>query len=212
MILLDIQTRVKRTFGDESGAQIDDNDIARWASDAQLDIVRETKCLLDTNSQAFAAGGSYFQIPRAISIQTVTVDGAALKGITSQELNMRFPDRFVSSTRGTPQFFLARDDPAGTIVDIYPFPVAAGTMLCTYNGRPLPVVNPNDAFSVPEQYQDIIYRKCLERAYETDGQWNAAKTMQMDAAEKTSRARADSKDKDDSSYPSVRCLPWDCGN
>lgn len=213
MILSDIQTRVKRTFGDESGAQITDADIARWATDAQLEIVKETKCNQTQTSVAVVQGTSDYIIAQSISISSVTVNGVALRSISQTELNQRWPDRAVAGyAQATPQFFSARDGGVGTIVTVFPSPDAtAATLTVTHNGRPLPVVNPSDTFGVPEEYIEIIFRKCLERAYELDGQWNAAKTMQADAVGKTASARADGRDKDDDSYPAVRCLPGDLG-
>lgn len=214
MILQDIQTRVKRTFGDESGAQITDDDIARWATDAQLNIVKETKCNQTTTDVLLIQGIFDYTIAQSITISMTTVNGTRIRSLSTNELNQRFPDRSSPGIpQGTPLFFTARDGGVGTIVTVYPTPDAAvSTMSVTHNMRPLPVVNPGDSFTIPEQYQEIVYRRCLERAYELDGQWNAAKTMNADAASKTIDARADSRDKDDSSYPAIRCLPGDQGN
>lgn len=213
MLLSDVQIRVKRTFGDEGGAQIEDADIARWASDAQLDIVRETKCNLTYTTLPVTAGVGVFFIPTSLSISSVTIDSLGLRAISLNELNQRYPDKALISV-GTPEFFTARNGGVGqgqTIIDIYPPPVSNGTFTVHHNGRPLPVVNPSDSFSIPEQYQEIIFRRCLERAYELDGQWNAAKTLADDANNKTVIARADQQDSMDNSYPAIRCLPGDEG-
>ena len=43
----DVANRVKRTFGDESGVQVTDDDIIRWVNDAQLEISRQNEDLLE---------------------------------------------------------------------------------------------------------------------------------------------------------------------
>lgn len=214
MRLQDVQTRVKRTFGDEAGAQIDDNDIARWATDAQLDIVKDTKCNQTETQVALISNQYEYTIVSSITISSVKVDGILLRGVSQNELNQRFPDRSVSGVGpGIPAFFTARDGASGTVLTIYPTPNALSsvTMVVTHNTKPSPVVNPEDEFSIPEEYHNIIVRRCLERAYELDGQWNAAQVVSADANTKTAEARADSSDKRDDSYPAIRCLPGDEG-
>ena len=213
MKLSDVQTRVKRSFGDESGAQIDNDDIARWASDAQLDIVKQTKCNQTTSRIAVVSGQYDYTITSSITISSVVVDGHPLRAISQNELNQRFPDRHrVDISNGIPAFFTARDGAGGTVVTLYPTPNATTTeIVVTHNTRPSPVVNPTDEFSIPEEYHEIIFRRCLERAYEQDGQWTAAGVMAQDATGRINDAKADSADKTDDSYPSIRCLPGDLG-
>lgn len=45
MLVSEIATRVKRQFGDEAGAQIEDADILRWVNDAMIDIARTNNLL-----------------------------------------------------------------------------------------------------------------------------------------------------------------------
>lgn len=213
MKLEDVQKRVKRQFGDESGAQIDDSDIARWATDAQLDIVKQTKCNQTTSTVPVVPNQYEYPITSSITISSVVVDGHPLRAVSQNELNQRFPDRHKADvSNGIPAFFTARDGAGGTIVTLYPTPDAASTdLVVTHNTRPSPVVNPGDEFSIPEEYHEIIVRRCLERAYELDGQWTAAGVVGQDATGKMNEAKADSADKTDDSYPAIRCLPGDMG-
>lgn len=215
MILQEVQIRVKRSFGDEAGAQITDEDIARWATDAQLDVVKTTKCNQTVTALNLVERVNEYTIPSSITISQVAVNGIALRSISSNELHQRFPDRAANGlTEGTPEYFTARSGPAGTVVTLYPWPDHASLdayMQVTHNTRPPPVESPSDAFSIPEEYMDIVVAACLEKAYELDGQLMAAQSKSTQITNKMNEARADTREPLDDSYPAVRCLPGDLG-
>jgi hypothetical protein len=48
----DIAVRVKRTFGDEAGVQIVDDDIIRWINEAQEEITNDNQGLLEATGVA----------------------------------------------------------------------------------------------------------------------------------------------------------------
>lgn len=209
MLLQDVQTRVLAQFGDTAQVQVQNSDIARWATDAQLDIVRRTKCNQVTDTVVSIVGQAVYAIANMLDVNVAKYNGVPLRYANRNELDMRYPLR---STPGyyqdTPAYYFAAE---GT-VEIFPIPVAAGdTIAVTHNRRPIDVVNPGDTFEIPIQYHEDIVRRCLQRAYELDGQWQAADRMQSDYTSRVAATMAETKDKNDDSYPSVRCLPGDMG-
>lgn len=51
-------TEVKRLFGDESGVQLEDADIQRWANEAQMEIVNTNGAIKAKSSMPSVAGTS----------------------------------------------------------------------------------------------------------------------------------------------------------
>lgn len=210
MLLSDIQTRVTKQFGDVAGAVITTDDIARWATDAQLDIVRKTKLNQTDTVQASVANQSQYVISGILEVQRVTYNGTVIKMTSSAELDSRFPSRGSAGYgTDTPSYWIYRENG----IEVFPTPPDnLGIITVTHTKRPSPVVNPTDAFEIPEQYHEAIVRRCLERAYETDGQWNAADRMKADVELRTNEAAYDRATGGGDSFPAVRALPGDRGD
>jgi hypothetical protein len=209
MLLSDAQTRVKNQFGDTAGAMITDADIARWATDAQLDIVRKTKLNETETTQASVAGQGRYVIANVFEVRRVTYSGNVIKMVTREELDSRYPARGVAGYgNDTPMYWQYRENG----IELFPTPPDnLGIITVTHTIRPTPVVNPGDAFTIPEQYHEAIVRRCLERAYETDGQWSAASVMRADVENRTNEAAHDKAAGGGDSYPAIRALPGDGG-
>lgn len=210
MLLSDVQTRVTKQFGDTAEAVVSLDDIARWATDAQLDIVRQTKLNETTYTTASIANTAIYAVSNLLEVQRVTYDGQVLKMISRAELDQQFPTRDSTSYgRDTPRFWSY----AQTGVELFPIPANnLGIISITHTKRPAPVVNPGDAFEIPEQYHETIVRRCLERAYETDGQWNAADRMKVDVKERNQEAAHERATGGGDSFPAIRALPGDLGD
>lgn len=210
MLLSDVQVRVQRQFGDTSGAVISTDDIARWATDAQLDIVRKTKLNESDYTTATIQGTRLYAVTSLLEVRRVRIDGYPLRMISAAELDQYFPERLTTGYgQDTPRYWRATE--AG--VELFPTPANnLGIIVVTHTKRPAPVVNPGDAFEIPQQYHEDIVTRVLEKAYGQDGQWNAADRMQKDYKERTTEAAHDKATGGGDSYPAVRCLPGDEGN
>lgn len=210
MILSDVQTRVQRQFGDTAGAVITLDDIARWATDAQLDIVRRTKLNEGVFTFASIANTNAYPVSNLLEVRRVTYDGQLLKMISAPELDLRYPNRGTTGYgSGTPSYWRFTDSG----VELFPTPGDnLGTVSVTHTKRPAPVVNPSDAFEIPQQYHEDIVRRVLQRAYELDGQWTAADRMGADYKSRTEEASHDKAASGGDSYPAIRVLPGDYGD
>jgi hypothetical protein len=210
MLLSEVQTRVTKQFGDVAGAVITTDDIARWATDAQLDIVRKTKLNQTDTTTASVALQSRYVIANMLEVQRVTYNGVVIKMISRAELDSRFPGRGATGYgTDTPSYWAYRENG----IEVFPTPPDnLGIITVTHTKRPAPVVVPTDVFEIPEQYHEAIVRRCLERAYETDGQWNAADRMKADVELRTNDAAHDRATGGGDSFPAVRALPGDGGD
>lgn len=210
MLLSDVISRATSQFGDTAGAVITSDDIARWATDAQLDIVRKTKLNETEYVTASIQGTRAYAVSNVLEVRRVKYDGFPLRMTTDAELDDRFPTRLTSGYgQDTPQYWKATE----VGIEIFPTPANnIGILSVVHTKRPLPVVNPGDAFEIPEKYHEDIVRRVLERCYETDGQWSAADRMGRQFKERTDEAAHDKATGGGDSYPAVRCVPGDGGD
>src|SRR5882672_3379416 len=87
----DIKIRVKRGFGDQSNAQITDDDILRWINDALIEIVNRNE-LLQVRATADLISGQmeYGVPPEFANLRSIRISGKELQGIAMQEADRRF--------------------------------------------------------------------------------------------------------------------------
>lgn len=201
--IADIFIRVKRTFGDESGAQIEEPDILRWANDGQLDIARKTQCLIKTEYYNTGQGTYEISTPASfLFFLRAVCDGRLLSPISIQELDTRYPNRAENYPTGTPEYisFL------GSSVYLYPATVASGTnnLILTYVARPATLLNAGDILEIPDRFYESLIRFCLMRAKELDGDWEAARIFQKSYEDELQGIKTELENVDDSSYPVVR--------
>jgi hypothetical protein len=206
----EIRTSVQRTFGDESGVQITNEDVVRWVNDAQLNIVLENESLLQATAFANSViGQQTYSLPvdllilRGISFKgTSDVSYNRLLGLDRQKFD-EYIDGWDGTTynAGTPQAYFVWD---GSI-EVFPVPSEAVTngFKIWYNQKPTPVVNDVDVPSIPEIYHNAISDMCLQSAYEMDEDWDAVgnKAQQVNASIKLLRGREDWTSQD--TYPVI---------
>lgn len=161
---------VKRTFGDESGVEITDQDIVRWINDAQLEISIQNPEINASFAQVNVADGvtAYpllANIPDIYVIQSIHYDGNYLRNLTFQEAQAHII-RKDTGQGGVPEFWYER---AG-VVHLYPKPlvdITAGLGVF-YSAKPATISDPAQALSVPDTYFQMICSYCLKQAYLLD--------------------------------------------
>ena len=96
---LDVITRVKTQFGDNSGAQLNDATIIRWINDGQQEIVNNNPILKDTKLTDGVAGQAEYTFPRdkVQYIEAVYIDGRPVKNLSPQS----FRDFILADDPGT---------------------------------------------------------------------------------------------------------------
>lgn len=210
MLVSDIMTRVKRTFGDESGVQLQDDDLLRYINDAQREIVKENENLLEQTALATSViGQSDYSLPVDLLIfRSLSYRGPGdiayypLKGYTLNQFNEYIQgwDQNTSQN-GTPVCYMIYSGK----VSLFPPPDhnLANTMKIYYNRKPIPVTVVGDTPELPEVYHDTIIRICLAYAYEMDEDWDAvaAKGAQVAGDIRTLKGKEDWKNED--VYPTI---------
>lgn len=204
----DIVLRVQRQFGDESSVQIDESDIIRWINDAQNDIAVQNELMQATGTLASIADQNEYQFPLdMLAMRSLYYNGLRLKYLPRQEwdeyINKADPTEIQS---GTPEFYSRW----GGWFIVYPKPNAAvaSSFKLLYHKRPNNVIT-GGVLSLPLEYHTRIVEYCLQKAYETDEDWDAAaaKATQFDAGLSILKENAQNPDKQ--YYPTVTTLPDD---
>jgi len=179
----DVMKVVKRQFGDESGVQLEDNDVINWINDAQDTIVNRNRVLKAKSTVAINARQSTvtFDDLRIIQIESVHFNGRILPNMSfveaEQKISTTDPE---GSESGTPLFWY---EWAGTMT-FWPTPNAAGSLDLFYSAFPDRVSTSTDSLSLPDKYFEDICRYVMTQVYEMDQDWQGsqAKQQQFDAS------------------------------
>ena len=169
MDVSEIQVRVKRTFGDESGVQLTDADIIRWTNDAMREIALDNNLLQTRSSSNTVLDQSEYDVPAGIlTLRSVKYQGNRLQGLTLSQAEAMIPniDDSVNYPSGQPTHFWVWANK----ITLYPKPDVgtANGLTMYYTAQPTPVVVNGDVPVVPLQYHNRIVEYCIAQAYELD--------------------------------------------
>lgn len=166
----DVYNQVKRAFGDESGVQLTNDDIARWINEAQVDISKQNQVLQTTATVNVIGGTATYSLtsvtPRIDSIASILLDGRRIGNIpisqAEESISLADPEGIET---GAPQFWY---EWAGDIT-FWPKPNKNYTMLIRYTAQPATVTTTaGDVLSVPDECFTDVCNFVLMRAYEMD--------------------------------------------
>lgn len=203
MILSDISTRVKRSFGDEAGVQLTENDVIRWVNDGQIDVVRRTECLVRVSPVDAVAGTSQYPLPTDfLFFKRGTVNGRLLSSINFGALDQLYPHRDESYPRGTPEYFSVR----GQNFVLYPAPdtTKTGAISIEYVARPAVITTDTQSPEIPIQFHEALVLFCLMRAKELDESWDAAVLFRRQYDEQIVGIRHEGNTDSANAYPVIR--------
>jgi hypothetical protein len=211
MNVTDIITRVQRIFGDQSGVQIDQNDIIRWINDGQEEIVINNVGLMETTATAdIVQGQDTYSFPTDCSvIRSIRYNGYAVKYMSQSEFDLYLDGYSASPTpygQGIPSLYTVWQNQ----IRLFPQPnssVSAG-LTVLYIQHCAQVVTTADALAVPVQYHKALVDYCLEQAYELDEDVQKKTDKKKDFDEKMMKLNDRNKQTQEV-YPSITVLPQD---
>lgn len=173
---LDVITRVKTQFGDNSGAQLNDATIIRWINDGQQEIVNNNPILKDTKLTDVVAGQAEYTFPsdKVQYIEAVYIDGRPVKNLSPQSFRdfILADDPARDATAKYPDVWYER---AG-VITFYPTPNTAFTngLKLEYVKMPAQVTSAGDALGIPDRYINHLVNFCMMQALEYDENYSAA--------------------------------------
>jgi hypothetical protein len=179
--VVDVITRVKRTFGDEAGVQVTQADIIRWINDAQREAVMQNEGLLPTVAYVpSVAGVQEYLYPANLYVlhhlyyrPSDTESYYTLKYLSLKDFSEHVDGWDGSSMRGIPLVYTQQED--GKFI-IFPTPeasVANGVKLM-YSRYATEITDANGALDVPAYLHTFVINFCLMQAYEMDEDWESA--------------------------------------
>lgn len=197
----DVIRRVQRIFGDNTEAQIYITDILDWINDAQLEIVRQTKCL--TVKKDFDATGTAG--PFALPADFLFEERVTFDGLVQVRTNLQDLDSYVTISAGVsydvPSYYYLWQD----ALWLYPVPVRQGTGMLSlwYVQAPATISTQGAPLGLQLPYHEDIVRYCLMRAHELNENYTAADRTSNDLFTRLGVSRDQSQNQA-TSYPAVR--------
>jgi hypothetical protein len=171
VIVSDVVTRVRRTFGDEAAVQVKDEDVIRWINDGQIEIVKNNDAALQKSDFVnLVAGQSTYVLPAdMLLLRSLRYKFTSMLSFSSLRYkNMQEFDDSVDGwdglafNTGTPKFFTMYEGKA----ILFPTPdqsVTAGLKVL-YNKIPTDVVDLTSSLALPLIYHNTILSYCMWQA------------------------------------------------
>jgi hypothetical protein len=157
---------VKRTFGDESSAQLEDEDIIAWINDAQEEINNKNKILKAQADIKTSDGVAKYSFPakRIQQIEALLYDGKVMRNVTYAQALETYIGK-VTPDSGAPCIWY---EWGGTFT-LYPTPLGDKDITLIYTMRPVSVDNrATTKLSIPDKYYQDVIRYVLQQAFLMD--------------------------------------------
>lgn len=214
MNVQDVANRVRRTFGDDSGVQIVDDDIIQWVNDAQLQISIDNEELLEATATAnIVASQADYSTPTDMNtLRSLMFNNFKVRGLSFAEFN-EYIDGFKATAaqggygNGKPEVFMVY----GGTITLFPTPSTSITngLRIYYSRHPASVGNLADALLVPDRYHNSVVEYCLQRAYEMDENLDMAAYKKGEFATQVQKLKNQEKWTSKEYYPKITILPED---
>ncbi len=216
MIVSDIITRVRRTFGDEAAVQVQDADIIRWVNDAQVEIVkRNESALQETAFVNLVANQASYDLPTdLLLLRSLRFKYSSMLSFSRiSYYNMQQFDEIVDGWDGTsygsgsPLYYTVYENQA----ILFPTPSQASIngLKVLYNKKPVDVALTSDTPSLPLIYHNSIVSYCMWQASLLDEDHDPAimyqTTFQDDIHQLKNRETSENIEK----YPVITVLEYD---
>lgn len=196
----EIALRVKRTFGDEAGAQITDADIMRWVNDAQREIAFNNDLLQTTATTATVVGKDQYTLPPdVLTMRSVRYGGRTLSYLSPEEAAKLIGTD--STATGTPTHYSvwARN------IDLYPAPDAADPddLQLYYTRQPAVVTTTSQEPELPLKYHNRIVEYCIAQAYELDDNMDSYRQKMQQFQDGVEKIKGSEEWQAQDVYPSI---------
>lgn len=195
----EILKRVKRQFGDEQGLQITDEDIIRWINDGQRELAVQNDLMQTTATTPLIKDqDQYYLPPDILLLRSVRIAGRRLEPVSIEQASSVIPN-LGNGAVGVPTHFTV----FANKIDLHPTPNYAdpNDLQLYYTRTPIPVEAHTSVPELPLQYHNRLVDYCLQKAYELDENWDAARIKGQQLAEGVSELRG--KDTVQDYYPSI---------
>lgn len=212
MNVAQIASRVKRSFGDEAGIQITDDDIIGWINEAQEQIANDNQSLLEATGVAdIVAGQADYTPPIDMAIlRSLQYNGIHLNRMSFNQFN-EYLDGFRKTNpaiygNGIPDNYMVWNN----VITLFPTPqesISSGLVIY-YIKHPTIISTFADSLTVPVQYHKAIVDYCLTQAYELDEDAQKANMKKSDYNDNVMKLNNRNEESEEY-YPTITTLPED---
>lgn len=159
---------VKRLFGDESGVQLEDTDIQRWANEAQMEIVNTNGPIKAKSSLPSVVGTAKYTFP-AVKIQRIA--SLHYGNVMLPNMQMSEAERIIYGrdpqlvAAGAPELWFEW----GGEFTLWPTPDSVQTIEIYYEAYPVELTgNPGQLLSVADKFYPSVVNYVMAKCYEMD--------------------------------------------
>lgn len=182
MLVSDVFTRLQRTFGDESAAQVTEADCIRWINDAQKEAVMQNEGLLQKvgflnttlDEDEYTLPTDLFALHHVYYKDSSVAAYFKLRSLGLTEFSETIDGwDGTEYSNGFPQIFTQQE--SNKIV-LFPRPQETVTngLKLIYSRYPTDVTTSASVVDLPKFYDNYVVNYCLVQAYEMDEDWEAA--------------------------------------
>lgn len=195
---------VQRTFGDDNQVFITEADVMDWVNDGQMEIVRETGCLVATVTPA-ASAFPYTLPADFIRVARVRYGTYSLDLIRLEDLEAK---KFDLTSKDTPFFYYLKND----TICLFPDPTDSDATVVTFEYLKTPTVITTTAglLTVPVHFHADLILWCVMKAHERNENYRAME-LALQRFKNNLSVRVDDTDNADETYPVIRDDPWAMG-
>lgn len=170
----DVQTYVKRQFGDESGTQLTDSDIVRWINDAQLEIVTQIQPIKAEAKTDIVADQDKYDLTglNVYRIESIHYKGRKLENRSFSDAEAHIVRSGSFKDAGEPLFWFMWAD----LVTLWPVPQEPeiGGMTLYFSAAPSKVAVASDMLSLSDKHYQTICAYVMAEAFEMDEEFQQA--------------------------------------
>ena len=210
-LVSDVANDVKRTFGDETGIQITDNDIIRWINRAHLELYTSLSINRATATADLVANQNVYDVANLniLKIQSIHILNKQIKFLTFQESEKYILDGDPSGGHavGIPQIWT---EWAGK-VHLFPAPdnLYEDGMIIYYLPYPEKVTQVTDYLKVPDKYYNRVVDYVQAQAHELDEDQQSAQYKLGQFTTGVNSLNEDENIPHIDYYPTILVLPED---
>lgn len=212
MLVSDIITRVRRSFGDNNSVEVTDSDIIRWINDGMREITYQLELLQVKATAATVAGTSNYDLPGdLLKLHSIKWQGSQLQFVSLEQAEQLIPykDNTAQFPTGTPTHYWVW----GQQLYLYPAPSSAGSadLEAYYNRYPVEIASPTDTPELPTIYHNRIVEYCMAQAYELDENVFVAELKRNELSNNIQQMKSLNEWEDQDAYPFITSSAEDAG-
>ena len=164
----DVAATVRRSFGDESGVQMEDGDLVRWINQGQYEICRQNKVLKAKGTTVAMPGQPSYSLDLGrpvLQVESVRLGDRRLvpTEFTTIDANL---EEYPASAAGDPSLWYRW----GEEITLWPTPKASAELTIFFTAAPEPETSlePDRKLAIPDDYFLPLVDYCMSRAHEMD--------------------------------------------